>query len=435
MSEIMCSIHTYHIQMFTHTACFMLCRCNVASVLSEYGVNFPSDIVELIEKNVVFPNGKEGKIQISASHPSFQSIESISVKLEPDTSLRTLTTLHKRLEEFFCELQGFPMEFFIFFRLHKSSLFDMYLRLHIQNILEKTLTAHKQQSLNILPPELKTAEIQQTEVTVLVLKEAITKTQDTVSSLIQGRAKYKDIVAGGVIRLDSINTEWEFSVLEKSTRILGLQVETLDGLSGVKCMLELFKACSHITTLRNICHRYHLEKCQHDQKFVTLNEIVEAVRDPKQVESLTPIEATERLKIVKDHLALEKDTSVDSLAFLDEVYKSIEFHKFILQRRFYGDQGHRAFRQKYELITAQLQNKGSDFEEQILNQLFPAFQFLSPFVVPVYEGASARDQPSFSALVSSMWKLDRKNGPTQLRNVYKNIHLIHQWFAQVQVCI
>ena len=407
----------------------------MASVLSEYGVNFPSDIVELIEKNVVFPNKKEGKIQISTSHPSFQSIESISVKLEPDTSLQTLTTLHKRLEEFFCELQGFPMEFLIFFRFHKSSLFDMYLRLHIQSILEKTLTAHKQQSLNILPPELKTAKIQQMEVTVLVLKEAIMKTQDTVSSLVQGRAKYKDIVAGGVIRLDSINNEWEFSVLEKSTRILGLQVETLDGLSGVKCMLELFKACSHITTLQNICHRYHLEKCRHDQKFVALNEIVEAVQDPKQVESLTPIEATERLKIVKYHLVIEKDTSVDCLEFLDEVYKSREFHKFILQRRFYGDRGHKAFHQKYELITAQLQNKGSDFEEQILNQLFPAFQFLSPFVVPVYEGASARDQPSFSALVSSMWKLDRKNGPTWLRNVYKNIHLIHQWFAQVQVSI
>ena len=390
----------------------------------------PSEIIQDLERHIQFPEGKEGVLHTSASHPSFQKSGSISTKPQPDTSLRKLSELHDTLVDFFCELQGYPLDFLIFFRLHKSTLFDKYLRLHIQNVLIQMKSAvHDEPSLNIMPEfAVKSKVDKPSVVTVNVLKEAIKKTELTVCSLIEGKAKYKDIVAEGAVVLQDINTELEFSILEKSTRILSLRVESRSGLTGVRCILELFKASTHIETLRSIFERYHLERCAQDKEFMTLKEIPKLVND-----QLTPNEATEKLKTVKDILMIQKGTSVDCLEFLNEVYKSKEFHKFLLRRRFYGDQGHRAFRQQYELITAQLQNKASNYEERILNHLFPAFQFISPFIVPKPEDACLRDQPSFGELVRTMWKLDITNGPSQLRNVYRNIHIVLQWFAQVQV--
>ena len=254
-----------------------------------------------------------------------------------------------------------------------------------------------------------------------LLQEAIKKTKSTICSLIEGKAKYKDIKAEGAVELENMDTELEFSILEKAVRTLQLMVESESGLKGMRCILELLKASAYIETFGNIFRRYKLKCCAEDKNFLALKDIQASIND-----QLTPNIATEKLGRVRNILKIRDNHPVDCLMFLNEVYEGEQFYKFLSVRRFYGDQGHRAFRQQYELITTQLQNKTSSYEEKILNHLLPAFQFLSPFM-------SSTVDPSFDTLVETMWKLDRENGPIQLRNICRHINLVIQWFAQVQV--
>jgi hypothetical protein len=249
---------------------------------------------------------------------------------------------------------------------------------------------------------------------------AVKNTKYTLCSLIEGKAKYKDIKAEGAVELENMNTELEFSILEKAVRTSHVRVESESGLKGIRCILELLKASTYIETLGNIFQRYKLKSCTEDKHFLGLKDIQASVND-----QLTPNIATEKLGHVRDILKIPENDPIDCVGFLNDIYEGEQFHKFLSVRRFYGDQGHRAFRQQYELITAQLQNKTSNYEEEILNQLLPAFQFLSPFI-------STTDDVSFNTLVEAMWKLDRYNGPIQLRNICRHINLVVQWFAQVQ---
>lgn len=375
-------------------------RCTLPSILQEYGLELPSEVAQDLECFVKFPETKE--------YTAVDGFVSVSAEVQTQTSLRNLSDLYEGLTSFLKELEGHTLDLLVFFHLHESSLFQKYLKLKIRN-------------------ELCTKPEDSNPVTVKVLISAVTKTKSLICSIIEGKAKYSDITAEGAVVLKDIDIDTEFSILEKSIPLLNIHMQSPSGLKGVKCMLELFKASTYIKRLGEIFQRYDLICCIEDENYKALDKIPQCVDD-----ELTPITAMELLKTVKTLLQFPVNTSVDCLEFLNEIFKSKAFYEFILVRRFYGKQGHKAFRQQYELITVQLQNKASDFEEKILNHLFPAFQFLSPFVT-TSDVSHKRIQPQFRELVSAMWELDIINGPTKLRNVYQNIHLVLQWFSQVQV--
>ena len=339
----------------------------------------------------------------------YRSTQSVATTIKLDTTLCELCDLHEHLDSFLEPIQGDILKFLVFFRLNKSILFDKYLRLQIQAQLEISSVESPAMSTSVHA------------LSMPILKVAIQNTKCMVCSLIEGEAKYKDIKAEGAVELDAINTDLEFSILEKAVCTLHLKVKSDCGLTGMRNILEMLKAANYITTLGNIFRRYKLTCCNEDKKFSALKDIQACVND-----QLTPNTATEKLAQVRDILKIPKKLPVDCLKFLHEIYKSDQFHEFLSVRRFYGGQGHRAFRQQYELITAQLQNKTSSYEEKVLNHLLPAFQFLSPFI-------STMVGPSFDELVETVWKLDRENGPIQLRNICQHISLVLQWFSQVQV--
>ena len=381
-------------------------RCSLISVLTEYGLEIPCQITDALHRHVQYPEGEEGILYTSPTHPFYPSTQSIDTEIKESTSLGELCDFHQCLISFLQPLQRADLQLLLFFRLHNSVLFDKYLRLQIRAELEGSSAKSPTKT---------------TSVTIPILQVAVKNTKYTLCSLIEGKAKYKDIKSVGAVELENMNTELEFSILEKAVRTLHLTVESESGLKGIRCILELLKASSYIETLSNIFQRYKLKSCTEDKHFLGLKDIQASVND-----QLTPNIATEKLGHVRDILKIPENDPIDCLGFLNDIYEGEQFHKFLSVRRFYGDQGHRAFRQQYELITAQLQNKTSSYEEKILNQLLPAFQFLSPFI-------STTDDVSFNTLVEAMWKLDRYNGPIQLRNICRHINLVVQWFAQVQV--
>lgn len=380
---------------YVHYSGYFLYRCNLPLTLEFYGLSLPDEIVQHIKCHVLYPPETEGMYE---QQPG-QKLQNISIKLQASTTLNRLNVLCESLERFFAKFEKDSLKVLVFFHVHKSSLFSKWLSYNIQ--------CHP--------------------VTVEAVSEAIQETKALIVRLIQGEAEYREIVAKGTVVLKDIDTKLEISILEKSISVLSLQVEKKGGLPGVKSMIELFKASSHINTLRKLFQRYNLTICVNDADFKELCEIALCAND-----QLTPNLAIQCLNDVRTKLKIPDEESVDCLEILDVVLKSKTFYDFLLVRRFYGERGHKSFRQQYELITAQLLNKASDFEEKLLNDLLPAFKFLSPFIAK-YDDSTQRTQPSFNDLVSEMWKLDTKHGPKQLQNVYENVHLVLQWFSEVQV--
>ena len=369
----------------------------------------PDDIIQDIDCHVIYPKGREG-IHYRTSNKKSEC--NYSLKIKPDTTLSELSKLCDRLQLYYKDLEGeHTLEVFVFFHLHRSSLFEKYMRYNIQCLLDTNTPGASNQC----------------EVTVPILSKAIQKTEALIRRLIQGEAEYREIVADGAVVLKDVNTGLEIEVLQKSIDVLHLHVKERNGLIGVKAMVELFKAASHIKTLGKIFHLFNLKLCAEDEYFKELNEIMSRAND-----QLTPNYAITLLRRVKTILVISDEKSVDCLEFLDAVLNSKTFYDFLLVRRFYGKPGHKAFRQQYDLITAHLQNKASHFEEMILNHMLPAFKFLSPFIAK-YDDKPERTQPGFQELVSAIWELDIESGPVMLRNVYQNVHLVFQWFSDVQV--
>ena len=387
-------------------------RCILPLALQLYNLSLRADIMRDIECYVIYPKGREGVHHRIPDQKSESN--NYSLKLRPETTLNHLVDLCDRLQSYYMELEGSALNFFVFFHLNNSSLFEKYLKHNIQYVLSTYVVT-------------KPGAHSHCEVTVKVLSEAIQRTKILICCLIQGEAKYSEIVANGAVVLKDINTELEISVLEKSIDALSLPVNERNGLIGVKAMVELFKAAAHVNTLENIFQRYNLKLCAEDESFKDLCVIASRAND-----QLTPKDAINLLERVKTILHIPDEKSVDCLEFLGDIFNAKTFYEFLLFRRFYGKLGYKAFRQQYELITVQLQNKASQFEEMILNHLFPAFHFLSPFIGK-FDDKVERMQPQFGELVSAMWELDTKFGPIKLRNVYQNIHIVLQWFSEVQV--
>ena len=221
-------------------------RCSLTSVLKEYGLNIPDQITDALDQHVQYPKGSEGVLCTSSTHPFYPSTQSIDMEITESTLLCELCDLHQSLVSFLEPLQETHLNFLLFFRLHNSILFDKYLRYQIHTVLQKSSAESPAKS---------------TSVTVPILQVAIKNTKYTVCSLIEGKAKYKDIKAQGAVELENMDTELEFSILEKAVHTLHLTVESESGLEGIRCILELFKVSTHIETLGNIFRKYKLKSC------------------------------------------------------------------------------------------------------------------------------------------------------------------------------
>ena len=87
-----------------------------------------------------------------------------------------------------------------------------------------------------------------------------------------------------------------------------------------------------------------------------------------------------------------------------------------------GEKGQAMFQQQYQLITAQLQHE--EYNETVLNHLYAAFKFISPFM---------DTHQNFQQLMSQVTNLDVTNEMKQLQTVNTNITLIQLWFSRAEV--
>ena len=412
--------------------------CTLPALLQEYGVGLPHKLQKMISQYVLFPGDEKPLHWEPPTNPvppsttgHFQPGHEVSLQLSKGVSLYQLAELITELNDFQQLLVG-HLEMLVFFKLHKSVMFDKYLRVQIAHNTKK-LESLKPQS--ILPSlqfsgltfsvPIPSIQITQREteakqgLPVKVFIQSLDGTKDLLSKVMQGDAKYSEIIAEGELDLENLDVTREFAVLVEYSNMKNF---VCGGLSGVQSMLELFQYSNHVHNIDSVCIQYQLKGCLDDPRLTNLKGLVWQLKSEDARAKLTPNEAVRKLQQVKTTLGFKEKTNSKCLNLFAVIQDSAAFYQFIRDKQFYGEQGKAIFHQQYQLITAQLQHE--EYDEQVLNHLLAAFRLITPFM----------DQhQSLGTLMSKVMDLDVTNELRQLETVNTNITLIRLWFSRAEV--
>ena len=414
--------------------------CTFPALLNEYGVALPQTLFSPIQKYIVFPDKENATGDELLIHPlpagtngQFQPGLDISLKLSQQFSLRDLSALVQALDHFQRPLIA-QMDMLIFFKLNHSVMFDKYLRLQIRQVSEEEAaeeSANEPQfsmamsafRFSVPVPSLLQPKKQSRDgLTVKVLLKSLEKTQQLLHKIMNGEAAYSDIIAEGELDLEKLNIEKEFTTLRNYSITLHRSQANFEGLVGVRSLLELFQYTKHVQNIHGVCEQYQLEGCLHDPELKELQALVDKLESEEDRSRLTPNEASEKMKRVKELLCINEHTSSHCLDIFSTVADSAEFYQFVRDKQFHGEKGAAVFRQQYQLITAQLQHE--EYDESVLNHLLAAFKVITPFM---------NSKQTFSELMTNVTSLDTTIGLKQLETVNGNITLIRLWFSRAEV--
>ena len=413
--------------------------CTLPALLQEYGVFFPRKLQEMISQYVRFPDEENRHNWEPPTHPvppsttgQFQPGHEISLQLAKNVGLYQLAELITELNTFQEPLLA-HLQMLVFFKLNKSVMFDKYLRVQISHNTEK-LQQLKPQSLpspqfssfsfsvsipSLLPPIQCEDGGGEEGLPMKIFIRSLEGTKDLLSKVMNGIAKYSEIIAEGALDLENLDIDKEFEVLANYSILNHL---TCSGLAGVRSILELFQYSTHIHNIQAVCDQYKLKGCLIDPKLKVLNKLVGELDSEDARAKLTPNEASQKLKKVKATLGVTEKTNSKCLDLFAAIRNSADFYQFVRDKQFYGESGSAIFYQQYQLITAQLQHE--EYDEQVLNHLFAAFKLMTPFMDP---------RQDLGTLMSKVLALDVTNGLRQLETVNTNITLIRLWFSRAEV--
>ena len=412
--------------------------CTLLTLMAQHGISFPKCIHNDLTKYVLFPGEKKEEVKdlLESEIPSsttgqFNAGQDVSLKLSKKVTLKKLTTLVDDLQDFLNPILD-CMNMLVFFCLHHSDMFDNYLKL----FLEKEAKEHNDGvnpmctmsmcgvPVSRLPAvSKKSTEMESQEsIKLLILVRSLDQTKELLIKLVKGNATYNEIIAEGKLNLESLDIDQEFDILGGFILHLKHTPTSGEGLIGVRNMLELFQYTKHIEKIHSVCDQYKLQGCLEDPTLKQLTEIAEKLAPEESRRALTLNMATENMKKVKQLLFGDQKPTSHSLKLFEAVADSAAFFQFIKNKQFSGEHGQAIFSQQYQLITAQLQHE--EYDEQVLNHLFAAFKFMSPFM---------NVHQDFKSLMSQVVHLDTSHGFKQLETVNSHITLIQLWFSRAEV--
>ena len=405
-------------------------------ILHRYGVVFPSKFT----KHILLPGEKASptgeRPLLNPLSPCTTGLfqppgQNISLEATKGLTMTELAVLTEQLDQFVKPLLD-HMDMLVFFSLHQCEIFNNYLHLQLKEecsdkqFVSVNPSMRPSISFSTLRALPKQEGPKEEGVSLQILATALNTTRNFLAKLIQGTAKYSEIIGeGGMLTLESINIEAEFNTLASffATGELRVapQVSSDEGLKAICSMLELFQYTSfHIPAIHRVCQQYNLEGCLNDLSLKAVVRLAEEVERSRA--NLTPLEAVVKMQYVKNVLYHKKPGSYSSLGLFTAVANSAEFVHFVRDKRFDGEKGQAAFGQQYQLITAQLQHE--EYNENVLNHLYAAYKFILPFM---------DTKQNFNSLMTKITSLDVSGGLKQLETVNSNITLIRLWFSRAEV--
>ena len=409
--------------------------CTLPQILHRYGVLFPPKFTMhlLLPGDNVSTSGEQLLVNTitPSTNGTFQPPgQNASLRATNGLTVKKLIVLAEQLDQFVKPILD-HMHMLVFFSLHQSEIFNNYLLLQLKkelSIKKAAPSLHPSMMPSLTLSALQMLGKEQEEgpkeegVSLQILAKALNTTKAFLVKLIQGTAKYSEIIAEGG-ELENINIEAEFNTFTAffATVELAPQVNSHDGLKGIQSMLELFQYTSlHIPTIHGVCKQYKLEGCLKDP---TLRELVMLAEEVERSRAnLIPLEAVDKMCLVKKSLCLKTLGPYHSLGLFAAVANSAAFFQFVRDKNFDSKKGQAVFGQQYQLITAQLQHE--EYNENVLNHLYAAYKFILPFM---------DTKQNFSSLMSKVTSLDVSGGLKQLETVNSNITLIRLWFSRAEV--
>ena len=395
--------------------------CTLSSLLSKYGVALPPKVQDIISRHVIYPNDHSKKQKLINVIPPphnrvFEPGQDIILNLTQEFTLFDLQKLNEELASFlepFCD----SLDMLVFFHLHQSEMFEKHLLKRLQSIVEPDPSQSAKSVMgggfslvpSIMPSVIFSRSKERTDkmyqgIPLRSLQAALEGVRDLLMKIVQGTATYSDIIAGGAIKLETINTEKEFSTLRTFSETMEMNRGNCDGLDGVKSMLELFQFTQHIQTIDAVFEQYGLENCRSDPTLKELLKIMEELRPEGSRAKLTPLDAIIKMKLIKKSLCLQDATSYNKFLNLFSVVAKIKFLDPII------------FHQQYQLLTEQLK-----CDENLLKYLQATLEFLLPFV---------ESHISFKDLMSRVAQFEAKY---ELKQLDDNITLLRQWLLKAKV--
>ena len=170
----------------------------------------------------------------------------------------------------------------VFFHLQQSEIFKKYVLKRLEEATKAAATSLERSAVSpffSLPFSLsyhlrEPKQSQEPGVTLEMLEKALDRFHNLFQRLAVGTATYADIVAGGALRLESLNIQRELVIFTQYARHTGLA--HIEGLAGIQSMLELFQLTHHINMIHRVCKQYQLKGCLTDP---TLNQLMDIVNE------------------------------------------------------------------------------------------------------------------------------------------------------------
>ena len=410
----------------------LFCRYSLVSILTGHGVELPTTLSAVLSQSFLLPGEQKPDMELVEHIPSSSTTgkfvppdPDVKLKLSKSVTLNVLTTLIHDILEFVHPIAAY-INILVYFKLHPSRVFSTYLHKKVE---AQVLPVH-----NGEPGQDFRNEVQERlPVTISILRNALQCTVELIGKIMKGAANYDEIVAGGLLNAQSdgnanifaeprFDVEEEFLNLVKCPQfgVYGAQ----QGLYIVKCLLKLHQLPHYVEMIQCVCRQYHLEQCQEDPNFKQVSQWAEVLQKEGERENLTSAKAKTMWETVQKIFCLKDGSSLKCLDLFSKIADSVDFYHFLEEKQFTGMKGKELFIQQFELVTAQLQHE--EYKESVLNHLFAAFKFISPFTDP---------GQSFSSLMTAVTSLDTTVGLTQLDTVKNNMHLIRLWFSRAEVSL
>ena len=321
-----------------------------------------------------------------------------------------LDSLTDKVKEFVQPIAPY-IDLLVYFKLHPNKIFNAYFQKEV---------------------ELQSCKDQEGEehVRLQVLKNALEHTVTLMERIMEGAATYGEIVAGGELSVladgsqksfvdSSFDVEEEFQNLVRCSQFRNYST---GGIHRIKCLLKLLQLPHYVEMINCVCRQYNLNNCQDDADFKKVQEFALKLQIKEERSRITPTDAKIIWEEVEKIFCLQEGASLKCLDIFSKVADSVDFYHFLEEKEFTGQKGEVLFRQQYDLVTAQLQHE--EYNEMVLNHLYAAFKFISPFTDP---------GQTFNCLMSVVTSLDTREGLAQLDTVKKNMHLIRLWFSRAEV--
>ena len=369
----------------------------------------PNHIQENLDRFIQFPNerAKPPEPFLRNTIPSsvtskFRLTEKgspLAMKATTGLTLKRLDELVHSLNQFLRPLSTY-LDMLIFFTLQESRMFATYIRYELKR--SNTVGNKVQQA-----------------------SRALESTSLLIWDIVNGKAKYRDIVAGRTLNLETLEIDKELHILRRWVTSENPDKVPADFSTQVKAQLQLSKFATNIDVINKVCTSCGLQGCLQDSQLKQLVDLATKLKDDSKRDEISLEDAKLHKMEVERALYLQSESDYKCLDLFPAIADSKDFFTFVQKRQFIGRAGQMQFQTFLELITAQLQHDSDEYEQTVLNHLSAAFQLISPFT---------DKSQTFSELMLKVVKLDVSHGLVQLETVKNNLHLIDLWISRAEVC-